>query len=198
MDAPQAATKPSITIFVPNLSELSLGLFSIDRAHTTYVSVFLFFLRRILFTYEFSVKLLGITTFVAGAEPHRNMSGPQTRSPYLAGSQYQAGYDLKKREGFLVTRVGIVGTSYSTDDLEKREDFLATNVGTIGTSSSTNCTYRLSNKKREEESISWTRYWYVRRSMYARSLIGIGTGTWYVSIPGGRCLTSPLTKCDHP
>ena len=145
-----------------------------------------------------SGPLLGITTFAARAEPQRNMSGPQTRSPYLAGSRYQARDDLEKREGFLVTRVGSVGTSSSTDDLEKREGFLSTSVSTVATSLSTNCTYGLSHEKRKEESISWTRYWYVRRSMYARSLIGIGTGTWYVSIPGGRCLTSPLTKCDHP
>ena len=83
------------------------------------------------------------------------MSEPKTRSPYLAGSRYQAGDDLEKREGFLVTRLGTEGTTSSADDLEKQEGFLAT---AVGTSSSTNCTYRLSNKKQEEESICWTRY----------------------------------------
>ena len=92
--------------------------------------------------------MLGITSFGAGAEPQRNMSRPQTRSPY--------------REGFLVTRLGTGVTTLSTDDLKKREDFLATAVGTIGTSSSTNCTYGLSNEIREEEFISLTRYWYKR------------------------------------
>ena len=84
--------------------------------------------------------LLGITIFAGWVEPQRNMSGPQTRSPYLVGSRYQAGDDLKKREGFLVTRVGTVGTTSSTDDLEKQEGFLATAVGTVGTSSCTNST----------------------------------------------------------
>ena len=139
--------------------------------------------------------------------------------------------DLEKQEGFSVTRIGTVGTSLSTDDLEKGEDFLwtttctvctssskddlekregflATAVGTVGTSSSTNCTYGLSDEKREEDSISWTRYWYQRlrsekafsrdrgvpRKEKTRSLIGIVTVL--VSIPGGCCLTSPLTKCD--
>ena len=82
------------------------------------------------------------------------MSGPQTRSPYLAGSRYQARDDLEKREGFLVTRVGTVGTSSSRDDLEKREGFLASNVGTVVTSSGTNCTSGLSDEKREEYSIN--------------------------------------------
>ena len=59
-----------------------------------------------------------------------------------------------------MTRVGTVGTSLSTNDLEKQEGFLATAVSTVGTSSSTNCTYGLSDEKREEEFISLTRYWY--------------------------------------
>ena len=120
--------------------------------------------------------LLGITTFAARAEPQRNMSGPQTRSPYLAGSRYQARDDLEKREGFLVTRVGTVGTTLSTDDLEKREDFVATAVGTVGTSLSTNCTYGLSDKKREEESISWTRYWYKRTRTAIKEQEGLLAG----------------------
>ena len=91
-----------------------------------------------------------------------------------------------------MTGVGTVGTSSSTDDLEKREGFLASDVGTVGTSSGTNCTYGLSDEKREEDSISFTRYWYQRlrsekvysrdrgvpRKEKTRSLICIGTGTF--------------------
>ena len=83
------------------------------------------------------------------------MSGPQTRSPYLAGSRYQAGDDLKKQEGFLTTA-----------------------VGTVGTSSSTNCTYGLSDKKREEESISWTRYWYECTRTAIKEREGLLAGLW--------------------
>ena len=87
------------------------------------------------------------------------MSGPQPCSPYPAGRRYQVGKDPEKREGF-----GKV--------LDKREGFVGTAVGCIPCA---NTLYVLSveiqegffdepsnDEKQEDESLSWTRYWYQR------------------------------------
>ena len=100
--------------------------------------------------------LLRITRFATGAESQQNMSGPQLCSRYLAGSRYQVGKDLEKREGF-------------GKDLEKREGFVGTVVGTIPCA---NTAYDLrvemqegffaessNDEKQEDKSLSWTRYW---------------------------------------
>ena len=52
-----------------------------------------------------------------------------------------------------------------------------TDVGTVGTSSSTNYTYGLSNKKREEESIGWTRHWYERTRTAIKEQEGLLAGS---------------------
>ena len=83
------------------------------------------------------------------------MSGSQPFRRYLAGSQYQIGKDLEKQEGF-------------GKDLEKLEGSVGTAVGTILCA---NTSYGLrgemregffaessNDEKREDESLSWTRY----------------------------------------
>ena len=77
-----------------------------------------------------------------------------------------------------MTRVVTVGTSSITDDLEKREGFLATVVGTVGTSSNSNCTYGLSDEKREQDSISCTRFWYERTRTAIKQQEGLLARSW--------------------
>ena len=62
-------------------------------------------------------SVLGITRSAAWVEPQRNMSGPQPSSRYLAGSRYQAGKDLEKREGFVGTAVGTISCANTSYDL---------------------------------------------------------------------------------
>ena len=87
------------------------------------------------------------------------MSGPQPCSRYLAGSRYQVGKDLEKRECF-----GKV--------FEKREGFLGTVLGTIPCA---NTSYDLSvemqegffadsrnDEKQEDKALIWSRFCYER------------------------------------
>ena len=77
-----------------------------------------------------------------------------------------------------MTRVVTVGTSSITDNLEKQEGFLATVVGTVGTSSNSNCTYGLSDEKREQDSISCTRFWYERTRTAIKQQEGLLARSW--------------------